>query len=98
MANCRVKLLAPLVSVVVPPARASSLVKSRLLSGRLATCLLESWVLPSPGLFDGLGGCWLDPDCAPWDAGAPDEHCWPAPAFNAKDEPRRMRRTLSAKF
>ena len=53
--NCCVKLAAPFVSVVVPAPSVSSWVKSRLLSGRLETCLLESWApFPSGSTSAGL--------------------------------------------
>ena len=42
MANCAVKLVAPLVSVMVPAASSSSVLKSRLFSGSSLTAWLDS--------------------------------------------------------
>jgi hypothetical protein len=42
MANCAVKLVAPLASVMVPAASSSSVLKSRLFSGSSLTAWLDS--------------------------------------------------------
>ena len=48
MANCAVKLVAPLASVMVPAASSSNVLKSRLLRGSSLTAWLESC---SPPVF-----------------------------------------------
>src|SRR5437016_9697678 len=47
-ANCCVKFAAPLVSVIVPAASSSNLLKSRVFSGKLETSVPESVSPPLP--------------------------------------------------
>jgi hypothetical protein len=48
MANCAVKLVAPLASVIVPAASSSNWLKSRLLSGSSLTAWLDRASPPVP--------------------------------------------------